>query len=422
MRVSPFRRTFLVLLLSFAATHGVYQVGRAFFHPKQGLDLAPPYLAGRMLRDGSTAFFDDASLVALGASFGMHGPEGAGAPVLNFLYPPWVAAFYAPLSFLPWEAARHLWFFLSLLLSGLGLAVAVRAVLPRGAETRSALVAAFAFACFYFPIPYGLMAGQANDLLLFLMAGGLFLLSRERPLAAGLVLAPALFWKPFLLAVVPFLLLRKEWKALAGIAFGGATLFLVSLSAGGTAAWQDWYLQISVHNAAGAVEPRNHGIAGAVLALGLPAGTSAALATSLRALALLATILLVVPRTHAGEPRYVLQFAASLVPALLLTPKAWEHYGVFLLPAFVAAAAIVMREGKPMRAAFVLGASFAVWGLFLQGKEEYHALQEAGLPFLIPVKTAAAFGLLFVAVWLVWKRPLGVSPHASDEVVARPSL
>jgi len=42
---APARRTVTALLLAFAVAHGLYQIGRAFLHPKQGLDLAPAYLA-----------------------------------------------------------------------------------------------------------------------------------------------------------------------------------------------------------------------------------------------------------------------------------------------------------------------------------------------------------------------------------------
>ena len=413
------KRAGTALLIAFAASHGIYQAGRAFFHPKQGLDLAPSYLAGRMVREGSRAFFDDRAVGKLGTALGMHGPEGGGAPVLNFIYPPWVPAVYAPISFLPWDAARRAWFVLSFLCFVGALLAAVLAAVPDSGR-KTAFVPALAGACFYFPFSYGLMTGQANDLLLLLIAGSLLLLVRRQPLLAGMILAPALLWKPFLLAVVPFLLLRREWKALTGLALGGASLVALSLHPGTEGGWADWLRQISEHNAMTAAEPRNHSLAAAVLASGLPPPWVLPVTRALQALTVLAAAALVIPETRPAEPRYALQFGGTLVAALLLTPKAWEHYGVFLLPAFVAAATLAIAEERP-RIAACLGASFAIWGLVLQGRDEYRALADAGLSFLAPVKCAAAVVLLLVAVRLVWTRRSGKALQ-SEGTAERPSL
>ncbi len=407
MTVSPglsvrAKRTVTALLLAFACTHGLYQAARAFFHPKQGLDLAPSYLAGRMVREGSRAFYDDRAIGALGTALGMRGPEGGSAPVLNFIYPPWVPAVYAPVSLLPWDAARRAWFALSFLCFVAALLAVVLAAVPES-RRRAAVVPVLAAACFYFPFSYGLMTGQANDLLLLLAAGALLLLVRRQPLLAGAILAPAILWKPFLLAVVPFLVFRREWKALAGLAAGGVSLAAISAQAGNEGGSADWLRQISSHNALTAAEPRNHSLAAAVLASGLPPAWVLPVTRAAQALTVFAAGALVVPETRPGEPRYALQFGGTLVAALLLTPKAWEHYGVFLLPAFIAAAAVAIEEERPQISA-CLGASFAVWGLLLQGREEYRALADAGLAFLAPVKSAAAVALLLVSIRLVWRR------------------
>ena len=403
----PVRRAFIALLLAFAATHGLYQVGRAYFHPKQGLDLAPSYLAGRMVREGARGFYDDRTVGALGAALGMHGPEGDGAPVLNFIYPPWVGAVYAPVSLLPWDAARRAWFLFSLLCFSAALAATVRAAVPES-RRRAANVAAFAAACLYFPFSYGLMTGQANDLLLLLVAGAFLLLVRGQPLLAGAILAPAILWKPFLAVVLAFLVLRREWRALAGLALGAASLGALTAHPG-AGGWADWFRQISEHNALTAAEPRNHSLAAAVLALGLPPAWILPVTRTLQGLTLTAAALLLVPRTRRGETRYALQFGGTLVAALLVTPKAWEHYGVFLLPAFAFAAVLAIEEEVPPLWPALLGSSFAVWGLFLQGHDEYRALAGAGLTFLAPVKCAAALVLLLASIRLVWKRS-GPSP------------
>ncbi len=409
------RRTVTAFLLAFAVAHGLYQIGRAFFHPKQGLDLAPSYLAGRMAREGSRVFYDDPTVGKLGAALGMHGADGAGAPVLNFIYPPWVPAVYAPISFLPWNAARRAWFVLSFLCFVTALLAATQAAVPE-ARRKAATTPILAAACFFFPFYYGLMTGQANDLLLLLVAGALLLLVRRQPLLAGAILAPAILWKPFLAAVVPFLVLRREWKALTGLAVGGVSLAALSVPVASERGWTDWLLQISQHNALTVAEPRNHSLAAAVLSFGLPGPWVLPVTRVLQGLAVVAAGGLILPKTRPGEPRYALQFGGSLVAALLLTPKAWEHYGVFLLPAFIAAATLTLEEETSPLWPALLGASFAVWGLVLQGRDEYRALADVGLAFLAPAKSAAAVVLLLVSVHLVWKR----RSHSAG-TVARPS-
>jgi hypothetical protein len=135
----------------------------------------------------------------------------------------------------------------------------------------------------------------------------------------------------------------------------------------------------------------------------------------LQALTVAAAGALVIPATRPGESRYALQIGGSLAAALLLTPKAWEHYGIFLLPAFIAATVLAVEEERPALSV-LLGTSFAVWGLLLQGRDEYRALADAGLSFLSPVKSAAALALLLASVRLVWKRRA-----QSEGTVARPS-
>jgi len=332
----------------------------------------------------------------------MHWPAGEGAPVLNFLYPPWVPALYAPLATLPWGTARRVWFLLSALMSGAALALTARSSLPRASHAQGTL-AALGGAAFFFPLFYGLMTGQANDLLFFLVAGGLYLLARGRPVAAGAVFAPAFLWKPFLGIAVLFLLARREGKALLGLLAGTATLVAVSIGLGGTGLWLDWLRQIGLHNVLTSPEPRNHGVANAVLSLGLPSTVSPAVTWGLEGLVLGLLILLLAPRTVPGRPRYALQLGGTLLAGVLLTPKAWEHYGLFLLPAFFAAAVLALEEGATWRTAS-LGVCFSVWGLVLQGHDEYAALAATRLAPLAAVKTAASLALLGLAVGLVRRK------------------
>ncbi|KAA0254535.1 MAG: DUF2029 domain-containing protein [Acidobacteria bacterium] len=393
------RRAWVLFLAAFALVHGLYQAGRAFLHPKQGLDLAPAYVAGRMVAEGDLRVYDDPAVDARARTLGVHGPAGPGDPVLNFIYPPWVPGLYAPLSWLSWPAARRVWFLLSLGAALLSVLLLSRAAGRERVEQARLLGLGLLLSAFSFPLAYGLMTGQSNDLLLLLAAGGLLLLSRDRPFLAGLVLAPAALWKPFLCFPAFFLLARREGKALLGLLLGAAALF--AASPGGREAWEAWGRQVSAHNAVTAVEPRNHGLSQAALVLA-PSPESLPLVRGvLFGLAILLALAALLPRSRRGEPLYALQLGATLVLGVLLTPKAWEHYGVFLLPALVAAFALAAERGRA-GALLALGAVAAVWGGLLEPREEYEALSGAGLELLLPLKAYAGLALLGVAAFLAW--------------------
>lgn len=417
------RRTAALVLASAVAAEAAIQTGRALFHPKQGLDLAPPYLAAKLLLRGDARFYDDAVLGAAGAALGLHGPAGPGDTVLNFIYPPWVPVAYAPLALLPWGVARVVWFLLSATTTVLALVLLAKAMAVDAEERRHLALSALAGAAFFFPVFYGLMTGQVNAVLLLLLAGSLLLFRKDRGFLAGLLLAAAALVKPFLALPALVFAARRAWAALAGFATGAILLALLGVAAGGPAGWRLWGAQISAHNALVQFEWRNHSIASAALALfSSRGGTEPALpapalvrpfTAAVSAFALLLMLVSVWPsRTGAARPE--LGFGAALALGLLLTPKAWEHYGVFLFPALLAVYA-TLRGGDrapPRAASILLGVSFAVWAFALVSKAEYVALARPPLSLLLPVKMYAVLILLGLLAWAARKRagPRGEGP------------
>jgi alpha-1,2-mannosyltransferase len=398
-----------VVLASIAATEALLQAGRALFHAKQGLDLAPPYLAAKLLLRADRRFYDDAVVGAAGAAMGLHGPAGPGDYVLNFIYPPWVPAAYAPLALLPWEAARVVWFLLSAAATVASLVLLARGLARDPEEERHLSRAALFGTAFFFPVFYGLMTGQANAALLLLLAGSLLAFTEGRAFLAGAVLAPAALVKPFLAFPALVFLARRAWGALAGFALSGALLVLLGVAAGGTRAWPAWAAQIGGHNAVRTYEPRNHSLAAASFALFGPgdgvapvlpapalAGPAALAGAALAGILVLAALS---PRAARANP--ALGFGAALAFGLLLTPKSWEHYGVFLLPGFLAAYAAFREDaGPPARLALVLlGVSFSVWAFSLVSREEYAALARRPFSLLLTSKTAATLVLLGLLAW-----------------------
>ncbi len=402
---APRPRALAAFLLAVVATQAAYQLGRALLHPKQGLDLAPPYVAARMLLEGDRRFYDDSAVGAAGTRIGLHGPAGPGDPILNFIYPPWVPAAYLPVAFLPWAAARVVWFLFSVAAIALGIRLAAEAIARDAEEARVFGAGLLVAATFFFPLYYGLMTGQLNAILFLAAAASLKAIVRGRSLAAGLLLAPAALAKPFLAFPALVFAFRRDGRALLALGAGGAALAGLGVLAGGPGAWGRWWAQVSLHNALTSFEPRNHSLAAAALALFAPGPASAplvpapalvepfALALGLAASAL--TLAALLPRGLAG-PDATLGFGATLVLALLVTPKSWEHYGLFLLPGFLAAFASLARRGEAARPLplALLGVSFAVWAFVLGPKEEYAALSRGALVVFLPMKTWASLLLL----------------------------
>lgn len=401
-----------IALLAFAITHGVYQFGRAFLHYKQGLDFTPEYIAARMLVDHRDLRFYDYEVVKkYGRDLGLHGPLGPDDPVIDYSYAPWLSILYAPISRLSWDAARHLWFFIGTV-AALGAAALAGATMAPEAALRPLYAAgSVAAACFYFPIAYGLMAGQANDLTLLGVVASFFLLKSNRPLMAGLVLAPAALWKIVPGVAVLFLILRREWRALAGVALGCALLVFLSLPFVGVSAWESWLAHLLDHKASSNAALRNHSIASSVLRL-FQSNESAwplldapglvpPLTLAIQALAVGLVLVSLFPACRRRDPEYAVQYGATLVLAVLLAPLSWEHYGIFLLPAFIACAAASSRRlTSSWPGLSILGAAFAVWAFLFQVRDEYQALATGWKVVLIPAKTYAALALLCVSAWL----------------------
>ncbi len=85
-----------------------------------------------------------------------------------------------------------------------------------------------------------LLTGQAAGLWLAVLAGGVLLLRRGRPLLAGIVLGLLCAKPQFGFVAALWLALLGQRRALLGLALGGAGLLAASLAWGGTGPWAAW--------------------------------------------------------------------------------------------------------------------------------------------------------------------------------------
>ncbi len=152
------------------------------------------------------------------------------------VYPPPLYVAMATVQRLSYQRAAQLHLISQTLLVALAAWLLVSAVPELGADRWSAfgLLAASPFAVM------NTLTGQGAGFWLCLLAGGVLLIRKGRPLLGGLVLG-LLCAKPSLgLAVVGFLLFTGQWRAFLGFGFGGAALLAGSLLLYGPAPWIAW--------------------------------------------------------------------------------------------------------------------------------------------------------------------------------------
>jgi Glycosyltransferase family 87 len=281
---------------------------------------------------------------------------------LPFNHPPFEALLFAPLARLPYGAAYLVWAVFNIALI-LGFCKLLRPWLPRlhGFLPALPLLAMFAF----FPVIMALLQGQDSILLLFLYGLAFSALATGRGFVAGLCLALALFKFQLVLPFVVVLLVRRQWRAIAGFVVTSFVLLLVSATVvgwTGVMAYPGFVLRLSRSGAQAGIYPRDMPnlrglVAGSLHLAGLPA-TLLIIVLSIALLALAAY-------WWRGQPgdRFVLGFSLCLTVAIIISYHLLVHdLSLLILPILLLAELLFAREivGRARR---VLVASLVI--LFL---------------------------------------------------------
>jgi hypothetical protein len=161
----------------------------------------------------------------------------------RFLYPPLFASFMAPLTRVPYSVAKQAWMIASLIAIAVALLVLARA-LGGKMSTEAVLGLAVCVALFQ-PVLAHLERGQVDAFTLLAVSAGL------APLVAGdcdrfgsgvwLALGTAL--KPNVGGLLPFLLLRRRWRAASGWTLGGLGAALLTVALQGAPALRSYVAQ-----------------------------------------------------------------------------------------------------------------------------------------------------------------------------------
>jgi hypothetical protein len=182
-----------------------------------GRDYIQFYMAGTTLRLGESAqLYDFGHQLQLEQTLGGFTSDS----FVKFLYPPFMAWLFVPLSLIPYIWSLTIWSLLGLL----GLWLSLRWLgFDRPKKP-------FVWALTWFPIFATISFGQNGLLSLTILSFTYFLWQRERTFASGLVCSLLLFKPQFALGVGLLWLLRwrHDWKALLGFILGGGMLAALS--------------------------------------------------------------------------------------------------------------------------------------------------------------------------------------------------
>jgi len=352
------------------------------------IDFAHYYAFAMHVARGGDAF-DPSASARLGEELAL---RVAGAPVK---YPPLFYVVMRPWTWLPFRAAALAWLALGQVL----LVATAALVLRHRAAEPGRLVALLAIVALSQPLVETLYLGQANLVVLALLALGWWGARHERPWSAALALGLAVHVKPhFGLAVAAL-----WWIGQRAVAYRAAAVAAAGLAAGiatvGPAAHVDWVrhaLGLPAYLHAWSLNVAPHAVLHRLLdgALGARAVEPVALAASLAILAAVAYA--VRGRPAPGTPAFDWAFGLAVAAVPLVTPLAEEHHLVVLLlplALLVLAPDASPRASAPLVvAAVLLGARYSL--------ERFPALH-AGVPSLLLAGKTAGVGLL---AWLLARR------------------
>jgi hypothetical protein len=145
-------------------------------------------------------------------------------------FPAWTILFFVPLSFLTTQMAGAVWMTLCEVALLAGVFLTAQAL--RWRDYRRYLLWLLVGLALYRPIFSAIANGQLAPVLFFLLAAAFYLHRRGYPFVAGVLLALQVSKPNLTVLFVPLVgliwLVRRDWRALSGLAAGGLGLLLAS--------------------------------------------------------------------------------------------------------------------------------------------------------------------------------------------------
>jgi hypothetical protein len=317
----------------------------------------------------------------------------------QFKYLPAFAVAVAPLSILPEETGKFVWFMMTVALVAV-LITSARRVLPDRRRSERLLMWVTLLLIGKFLVRE-LIHGQTNVLFTAVVVLALAAAMRGRPAIAGALVGAAMFVKPYAIVLWPWLAASQGLRALVPAAAVTAALLFAPAVVygwdGNLALLAAWYHTTTGTTPENLLYAENISFA-AMWQRWLGPGSVAArlaIATGVAALAVAASTWL--RRSRVTGPDY-LEVGLLLLLVPLLSPQGWDYVLLMGTPAFMLLVDRWPDFGPASKAAIVAGfavTSFAIFDLY--GRTVYNSMLAWSLP------AVGATVLLVMVASLRWR-------------------
>ena len=335
-----------VAALVFVWRAGVLPARNVFADPNSHYDFRAVYMGAADLLAGADPCGDapDQPSKRIAAELGID--------VIHTVYYPMVlGTLYAPFGALPFDQARVAWIVFKLVLLAATVLLLARASAPPGEGARWLAVTVLLFAGFETTVRE-FAIGQANVVILFLLAVASTSLARGHAWLGGAALGATLLLKPIPGMILVGFALRREWRTVA------AAVGLIVVVVAASVAVYGLDAHLSCVSATTAVLRglsrwwANQSLLGFLIHVGVPNQYSTAwfaapwlvrvlwLASALAVTGAAALVTMRHPRADAA-----VALSLWLAVGLLVSPRSWDHYWVWLLISVVLVARAV-RDGR----------------------------------------------------------------------------
>ena len=254
----------------------------------------------------------------------------------QYKYFPAFALAMVPFTWVPKEVAEFTWFTLTVAMTWALVRLSV-AALPDRRLAATTLVWLTLLLNGKFLVKE-LAFGQFNLPVALLLVGAVIAAQRGWVMAAGALVAAAIFVKPYALILVPWLAWRFGWRPLLPFSLvlaGGLALPALFYGWNGNLTLlSEWYRTVTETTGPNLMGFENMSFASMWAKWIGPGPTAAALALASTVLAVAVGIFLMSRGRRVPEPNY-LDVAYFLVLIPLLSPQGWDYVLVIALPAYV---------------------------------------------------------------------------------------
>ncbi len=254
-------------------------------------------------------------------------------------YPLFHCVALAPLAHMPYWLANLLWFAVNWACAWFSAWYILRSVGPHLSRDQLVAVAALVFVLSFEIIQNNFLNGQTNFVLLALCVLAFKFLQERRPVASGLALAAGVALKVTPLILLPYLLVRRAWKAAAWALIGIlGFVFLLPWMLRGGAVWAYHhgylfnYLAPQILHGGNSVPLSSTFALSPFVHAALPALEGSVVSFTIAVLVLVPPAILTVKTPPEATVRQTMLFAAFLTAIPWMTPISETHHLAFLLP------------------------------------------------------------------------------------------